>query len=135
MLMTAVPLRRSRPARTRQLAALAAALAGIATLASSLSPNAPARDRLLEAFEPSTAQAVAHALGAGGGLVTLWLALGVLQGRRSTARAAIVVLGVLAVVHAAQGLDYEEALIALALAGVLAAGRRAVARGREPSRL
>src|ERR671933_360698 len=119
MLMTAVPLRRSRPARTRQLAALAAALAGIATLASSLSPNAPARDRLLEAFEPSTAQAVAHALGAAGGLVTLWLALGVLQGRRSTARAAIVVLGVLAVVHAAQGLDYEEAVLGLAVAVAL----------------
>jgi lysyl-tRNA synthetase, class II len=114
--MTDVPLRRSRPARTRQLAALATALAGIATLASSLSPNAPARDRLLEAFEPSTAQAVAHVLGAAGGLVTLWLALGVLQGRRSTGRAAIVVLGVLAVVHAAKGLDYEEALLGLAVA-------------------
>jgi non-canonical purine NTP pyrophosphatase (RdgB/HAM1 family) len=42
------------PARipwTRRLAALATAVAGVVTLVSSLSPNAPARERLLEALE------------------------------------------------------------------------------------
>jgi lysyl-tRNA synthetase class 2 len=104
---------------TRLLAALATGLAGVATLASSLSPDAPARRRLLEAFEPSTAQAVAHALGTLGGLALLWLAVGVLQGRRPARRAAIAVLGVLAVVHAAKGLDYEEAALGLAVAVAL----------------
>jgi lysyl-tRNA synthetase class 2 len=104
---------------TRLLAALATGLAGVATLASSLSPDAPARQRLLEAFEPSTAQAVAHALGVLGGLALLWLATGVLQGRRPARRAAIAVLGVLVVVHAAKGLDYEEAALGLAVAVAL----------------
>src|SRR3954471_1370550 len=108
-----------RASATRLLAALATGLAGVATLASSLSPDAPARRRLLEAFEPDTAQAVAHALGALGGLALLWLAAGVLQGRRPARRAAIAVLGVLAVVHAAKGLDYEEAALGLAVAVAL----------------
>src|SRR3954470_9266820 len=101
---------------TRRLAALATALAGVVTLASSLSANEPGRQALLEAVEPGSAQSAAHALGAIGGLLVLWLAGGVLRGRRSAARAAVVVLGVLAVVHVAKGLDYEEATIALVLA-------------------
>lgn len=109
----------ARTVRTRRLAALATALAGVVTLASSLSPNAPARQHLLEAFEPGPAQLTAHVIGALGGLATLWLALGVLHGRRSAGRAAIAVLGVLALVHAAKGLDYEEALLGLAVAVAL----------------
>src|SRR6059058_396880 len=109
----------TRQVWTRRLAAAATACAGLATIASSLSPNAPARSRLLEGLEPSSAQAAAHALGVAGGLATLWLALGVLHGRRSAGRAVVAVLGVLVVVHAAKGLDYEEALLALALAAVL----------------
>src|SRR4051794_33369281 len=108
-----------RAAWTRALTAAATALAAIVTLTSSLSPNAPGRERLLEALEPDVAQATAHALGVVGGLVLLWLAVGVLHGRRSAGRAAIVVLGVLAVVHTAKGLDYEEAAIGLAVAFAL----------------
>lgn len=119
---------------TRRLAALATALAGIVTLASSLSANAPSRQLWLEAFEPSTARSAAHALGAIGGLLTLWLAVGVLRGRRPAARAAVVVLGVLAVVHLAKGLDYEEALIALVLAMALHRGLEQVGAERRPSR-
>lgn len=119
---------------TRRLYALATALAGVVTIASSLSANAPARQHLLEAFEPSSTQAAAHALGVIGGLLTLWLALGVLHGRRPAARAAVTVLGVLAVVHLAKGLDYEEALIALGLAVVLHMGMEQAGTGRRPSR-
>jgi lysyl-tRNA synthetase class 2 len=103
-------------AHARRFAALATALAGAATIASSLSPSAPARERLLEALEPAAAQSVAHVLGVIGGLATVWLALGVWHGRRPSSRAAIAVLGMLAVVHLAKGLDYEEALIGLAVA-------------------
>lgn len=105
-----------RPAADRTPAALATALAGIATIASSLSPNAPARERLLEGLEPESAQAVGHAIGLAGGLLCLWLALGVRGGRRPAGRAAVVVLGVLVLVHLTKGLDYEEALLALAAA-------------------
>jgi lysyl-tRNA synthetase class 2 len=119
---------------TRRLAALATALAGIVTLTSSLSANAPARQALLEAFEPGAAQAAAHAIGAAGGLLTLWLAHGVLRGRRPAARAAVVVLGILVVVHLAKGLDYEEALIALVLALALHRGFEQASATRRPSR-
>jgi lysylphosphatidylglycerol synthetase-like protein (DUF2156 family) len=127
-------LSRRRRLAARRLAALATALAGVVTLISSLSPNAPSRQRLLEAFEPGVTQAGAHVVGALGGLVTLWLAVGVLHGRRSASRAAVAVLCVLAVVHVAKGLDYEEALIALGLALLLHRGAGQARPGREPSR-
>src|SRR5438876_4978372 len=119
---------------TRRLAALATALAGVVTLVSSLSANEPGRQAFLEAFEPGSAQSAAHALGAIGGLLTLWLAVGVLRGRRPAARASVVVLGVLVVVHLAKGLDYEEALIALILALALHRGIEQVGAERRPSR-
>ena len=103
-------------AHLRRFAALATALAGAATVVSSLSPSAPARQRLLEALEPDAAQSAAHVLGVLGGLATVWLALGVWHGRRPSSRAAIFVLGVLAIIHIAKGLDYEEALLGLAVA-------------------
>src|SRR3954447_11365664 len=109
--------------RTRSLAALATALAGVATIASSLSPDAPARQRLLEGLEPGGARAAAHAIGVLGGLATLWVALEVRHGRRGIGRVAALVLGVLAIVHMAKGLDYEEALLGLAVA---AGARRAL---------
>jgi lysylphosphatidylglycerol synthetase-like protein (DUF2156 family) len=117
---------------TRRLAALATALAGVVTLASSLSANEPGRQAFLEALEPSGAQAAAHAVGVLGGLLTLWLAVGVLRGR--PARAAVVVLCALAVVHLAKGLDYEEALIALVLAMVLHRGLEQMGAERQAPR-
>src|SRR3954462_9301987 len=120
---------------TRRLAALATALAAVVTLASSLSANAPGRQVYLEAFEPGSAQAAAHALGVAGGLLTLWLATGVLRGRRSAARAAVIVLGVLVVVHLAKGLDYHEALIALVRALALPRGIDQTDAGRQSSRV
>src|SRR4051794_28850054 len=117
----------ARASGTRNLAALATALAGLATIASSLSPNAPARQRLLEALEPSAAQAAPHAMGLVGGIAVVWLAVGVRQGRRPAGRAAVVVLVLLATVHTAKGLDYEEALLGLAVAFAV---QRALARDR-----
>jgi lysyl-tRNA synthetase, class II len=114
---------------TRILTAAATALTGLATTASSLSPDAPPRRRLLEAVEPASAHAAAHALGVVGGLLVLGLAAGVLAGRRSSARVAVVALGVLALVHIAKGLDYEEAGLGLAVAVAL----RRLLRGLAPS--
>ncbi len=105
-----------RASRTRNLAALATALAGLATLVSSLTPNAPGRQRLLEVLEPGAAQSAAHAIGALGGLLVIALAFGVRHGRRSSTRGAVVALVLLTAVHAAKGLDYEEALLGLGVA-------------------
>src|SRR4051794_30975847 len=115
-------------AHPRRFAAVATALAGAATIASSLSPSAPARRRLLEALEPNAAQSVAHVLGVLGGIATIWLAIGVWKGRRPSSRAAIAVLAVLAIVHLAKGLDYEEALLGL----LVASGIHRVVAPRRP---
>jgi lysyl-tRNA synthetase class 2 len=110
------------------------AFAAILTLSSSLSPNVQSRERLLEGFEPATAQAAAHAAGVAGAIVLLALSWGVMRGRRRASHAAVAVLGVLAGVHAVKGLDYEEALIGISLAIVLHLGMRAAARGTAPGR-
>jgi lysyl-tRNA synthetase class 2 len=115
---------------TRRLIGVATALTGLATTASSLSPDAPPRRRLLEAIEPASAQAAAHALGVVGGLLVFGLAAGVLAGRRSAVRVAVVALGVLALVHIAKGLDYEEAALGIAVAVAL----RRLLDGLAPSR-
>src|SRR3954468_21732501 len=94
----------ARASGTRNLAALATALAGLATIASSLSPNAPARERLLESLGASAPQAPPAALGLLGGIAVVWLAVGVRRARRSAGRAAVVVLVLLATVHTAKGL-------------------------------
>jgi lysyl-tRNA synthetase, class II len=127
-------LSRRRPNTLRALAALATALAGVVSLVSSLSPNAPARARLLERLEPGSAQSVAHGLGMLGGLLLIRLAIGLLQGRCRAGRAAVAVLAVLVVVHAAKGLDFEEAGIVLVLALLLGPALRTLRDGLEPSR-
>jgi lysyl-tRNA synthetase class 2 len=114
--------------------AVATALVAVLTVASSLSADVGWRVRVLDVFEPAPARAVAHVAGVLGGAALLAIALGVLAGRRRASHAAVATLAILAVVHAAKGLDYEEALIALGLAAVLWAGMRAAARGAEPSR-
>jgi lysyl-tRNA synthetase, class II len=116
------------------MAATATALAALVSLISSMSGNLPARQRLLEAFEPAGVPAAAHVIGAVTATALLCLSWGVLRGRRDASRVAVVVLGALVIVHAAKGLDYEEALIALGSAGALAAGLRASARGRPLAR-
>jgi lysyl-tRNA synthetase, class II len=118
----------------RTIASTATALAALVSLISSLSMNLPARQRLLEALEPPGVATAAHVIGVVTAMALLCLSWGVLRGRRRASRAAVAVLGALVIVHAAKGLDYEEALIALGAAAVLAAGLRASARGRRPSR-
>jgi lysyl-tRNA synthetase class 2 len=116
------------------MAATATALAALVSLISSISGNLPARQRLLEALEPAGVTTAAHVIGVITATALLCLSWGVLRGRRDASRVAVGVLGALVIVHAAKGLDYEEALIALGSAGALAAGLRASARGRPLSR-
>lgn len=134
--MTSViaPQSPARPGRWRALVAPAVALAGVMTLASSLSANVPWRTRVLDSFVPQAAQDVAHAAGVIGGIALLGLSWGLLRGRRRAGPAAVAVLAVLAVIHAAKGLDYEEASIALVLAALLWLALRAASPERRPPR-
>lgn len=125
---------RPLPESWRAAPALATAAAGVLTLTSTLLPNVPWRERLLDAVEHGRAQDLAHAAALVGGLALLALAVSILRGRRRPVHAAVVVLGIVAAVHLAKGLDYEEAAIATTVGLVLRAGVRALARGAEPPR-
>lgn len=118
--------------RWQALAAAATGLTALLTLISSLTGNLPWRERLLEVVEPRPAQVVAHVAGVVGGLALLALSWGVARGRRRAGHAAVALLVVLAAVHVAKGLDFEEGLVALALALGLRAGLRTAERAAGP---
>lgn len=126
--------RESWSAPWRLAAAVVVALAGLVTIASSVTPDLSARARLLDAIEPTGIQAVAHVAGALAGLVLLALCPALLRGERRAARRAVALLCAVAAVHAVKGLDYEEALVALGAAGVVGLGLRRTAPDGWPAR-
>jgi lysyl-tRNA synthetase, class II len=112
----------------RPVAALATAAFALLTVASSLTADEAWRERALESIVPDRALTVAHVLGVIGGLVLLVLAHGLWRGRRRAGPVAVATLCLLAAVHAAKGLDYEEAATGLVIAAAIAAALR----GRGP---
>src|SRR3954469_13970404 len=124
----------SRSAATRRVAAAATALVGALSLLSAVTPDVPWRRHLLLAVEPGPVMALGHVLATLGGVALIYVGWGILRGRRRAVNVAIVVLAALALLHAAKGLDYEEAGLALALAVLLYAARRSCTRGGAPRR-
>src|SRR2546423_10052657 len=123
-----------RSAVTRRIAAAATALVGVLSLLSAVPPDVPWRRHLLLAVEPGPVMALGHVLATLGGLALVYVGWGILRGRRRAVNVAIVVLAALALLHAAKGLDYEESALALTLAALLYAARRACTRGGAPGR-
>src|SRR3954464_4174260 len=119
----------ARSARPRGIAAAATALMGALSLLSAVTPDVPWRRHLLLAVEPGPVMALGHVLATLGGVAVISVGWGILRARRRAVNVAIVVLAALALLHAAKGLDYEEAGLALALAALLYARRRECARG------
>src|SRR4051795_410942 len=124
----------SRSAATRRVAAAATALVGALSLLSAVTPDVPWRRHLLLAVEPGPVMALGHVLATLGGVALIYVGWGILRARRRAVNVAIVVLAALALLHAAKGLDYEEAGLALALAILLYAARRSCTRGGAPAR-
>jgi lysyl-tRNA synthetase class 2 len=118
----------------RRVAAIATALVGALSLLSAVTPDVPWRRHLLLAVEPGPIMALGHVLATLGGVALIYVGWGILRGRRRAANVAVVVLAALALLHAAKGLDYEEAGLALALAVLLYAARRSCTRGSAPAR-
>jgi lysyl-tRNA synthetase class 2 len=118
----------------RFVAALATALVGALSVLSAVTPDVPWRRHLLLAVEPGPVIALEHVLATALGLGLVYVGWGILRGRRRAANVAIVVLAVLAVLHTAKGLDYEESAVAVALGGLLYAARRSCDRGGAPGR-
>src|SRR3954454_16835786 len=124
----------SRRARSVRIASgLATAVAGALSTVSALTPDVPWRRHILLAVEPGSAIELEHVLAALGGLGLVYLGWGIVRARRRAADVAIAALVVLALLHAAKGLDYEEAGVTLTLAAALWLGRRACRLGSSGS--
>jgi lysyl-tRNA synthetase, class II len=131
------PVTTGGPERGWAVAAAVGAEA-VLTVVSALTPSVGWRRHLLETFEPNPARAAGHVVSLVGAVILLALLPGLLRGHRRAAGRAVAVLLVLAVAHAAKGLDYEEAGLALALALVLRADlarRRAAGRPGPHTRI
>jgi lysyl-tRNA synthetase class 2 len=121
-------------AAPRAAAALATATVGALSVLSAVTPNVPARQHLLLAVEPGPVMALEHVLATVAGLGLMYVGWGIHRGRRRAANVAIGVLVVLALLHTAKGLDYEESAVALVLAALLYAARRSCRSGGAPGR-
>jgi lysyl-tRNA synthetase, class II len=113
----------------RRLTASATALVGLLTAVSAITPNVPWRDDLLLSVAPGPLLSLGHVLAGIGGLALVGLSRSLAAGTRRAAAITAVALVVVALLHLAKGLDYEEATVALALAALLVVGRRSFTRG------
>lgn len=108
-----------RRRRIRRVASAVVALAGFATLVSSLSDPLHDRLKVLERLFPIAVPETAAALDAIAGVALLVIARGVRRGQRRAWTVALVLLVTTSVLHLIKGVDVEEAVIALAVAGYL----------------
>ena len=117
------------------LLGLATTLVGLVNLASALTPNVEWRGRLLLDTAPLETIPVFHALAvpAGAGLMVMGVYLA--RRRRRAWRVAIGLSLLLGAANLAKGLDFEEALLSWALAGVLWWARPAFCVRHDPMTL
>lgn len=114
-------------------AALATGLLGLVNLVSAATPNLAIRGHLLLQVEPIGAIRLMHALAVPASLTLLTLSYYLDRRRRFAWRLAIALLGSLALLNLAKGLDVEEALLSLGGIGLLWWGRGEFTAG--PDRL
>jgi lysyl-tRNA synthetase class 2 len=111
--------------RLPALAAVAAAIVGLANVASALTPNIRWRGHLLLGFEPVEAIRLFHALAFPAGIALLVVAPYLAKRRRRAWQAAIVLMIALGLFDLLKGLDFEETIITWTAAAILFAGREA----------
>jgi len=116
------------------IAAAAALVAAAANIASAVTPDVPARARLLRRLEPVVVPSLAHAaaLVVGGALAVVGLYL--LKRRRRALQCALVLLVVVGCLDVLKGLDFEEAVLSWSCAGLLWWGRDAFVVHHDPIR-
>ena len=109
-------------------------MCGVVTILSALTEDVPWRRAWLLTVEPGPMMALGHVLALGAGALLVYLAWGILDRERRALDGTIGLLLTIALLDLVKGLDFEEAAIGLALAALLACGRRACTR-RAASRL
>jgi lysyl-tRNA synthetase class 2 len=107
------------------LAALAAVLAGLTNVASTLTPNIRWRGHLLLEFEPVEALRLFHAFALPAGAALLLVAPYLARRRRRAWQLAVLLMIALGVLDLLKGLDFEETIATWAAAGLLIAWRPA----------
>jgi lysyl-tRNA synthetase, class II len=123
-----------RTHRHARLLGLAVAAAGVVSLFSALTPEFRDRLRFLhEALAPDTTH-VAKGAAALLGVALLLLGRGIAHRRRLAYLGAVTLLVVCAVTHVVKGLDFEEAIVTLVVAGLLVRGRKLFTAPTPPAR-
>ncbi len=117
------------------LAAAAAAITGIVNVCSALTPNVSWRGHLLLQVEPVTALPVFHALTLPASAALVVTAFYLARRRRRALHAALAFLLLVGAFDLLKGLDFEEAALSFAVAGLLWWGREAFYVRHDPIRL
>jgi lysyl-tRNA synthetase class 2 len=119
----------SRSLTFRQSAAVGVAAVGIEAVLSAATPNYARGQRVLAALAPPALPSLAHLLALLAGLALVMLVPKLWHGTRTAVSLAIAGLGLLAVLNLVKGLDYDESLLDLSLAALMALGRGAFPLG------
>ena len=116
------------------LAATAALVAAVANIASAVTPDVPARARLLLRLEPVVVPPLAHAAALLVGCALAVIGFYLLKRRRRAMQAALALLVLAGFLDVVKGLDIEEAALSWGCAGLLWWGRAAFCVGHDPLR-
>ncbi len=118
--------------RVPAFAAVAAALVGLANIASTLTPNIRWRGHLLLEFEPVEAIRLFHALALPAGAALLLVAPYLAKRRRRALETAVALMLVLGLFDLFKGLDFEETILTWGVAIVLILSRDAFPVRHDP---
>jgi lysyl-tRNA synthetase class 2 len=114
-----------RASRAPQLLALIAAAAGLIGIISAATPEWPRRLSLVREYLSTSTPGVADGLVVASSIGLLLLARGLARRRHRAWQAAVLILGVSAVLHVVKGLDVEEAIFDVVVLVLLVRNRRA----------
>ena len=99
--------------------ALGAALAGLISIVSALTPEFADRYDLVRGVLPPGLPEAARVVALAFGIALIWLARGLARRKRRALQLAVVVVAVAAAAHLAKGLDFEESTVSLLLLAAL----------------
>jgi lysyl-tRNA synthetase class 2 len=121
-----------RASRAPRLLALIAAAAGVIGIISAATPEWPGRLSLVREYLSTSTPDVADGLVVATSIGLLLLARGLARRRHRAWQAAVVILGVSAVLHLIKGLDAEEAIFDIVVLVLLVRKRRAFYAAGDP---
>lgn len=119
--------------RAEHMIAWAAALVGLLSIGSSLTPELASRVDLVRGVLPPSVPGAARILALAFGIALVWLARSLARRRRRAWQLSLALVVGVAAAHLAKGLDVEEASVALILLAALVAYRRRFSVPGDPA--